>query len=1548
MAERISGLSISLDLETAQVDRSLSQIKNSFSSLRKSAQVNMNNIKFGSKDITTYKKNVDELTKSYERQKQNVDDVKRRMDNMKAAGDDNTEAFKRLNGEYNRQVDELNKLGHALDGAKDKMRDLYVEQSNFTKAGHAFDTAGSHVQSFGGEVQKVGGGLTKWITAPILGAITAAGGLTTALGWKRLVGIDNARAQLKGMGYDAEDVGRITDQVSEAVQGGMMTVAEGTSAAAGAMAAGVEEGEELQKYLKLIDAGAVGMNRSVSETAMIFNRVQGSGKLMTQELNMIEESMPGFSSKLAEHLQVGPEEMRKMVTAGEVTSEDFLTVMDGMAGGMAEAYSDTWSGMVQNTLANIGILGQSLMGGVFEQSKEAIGEFLDLLRSDAWRSWAAEAGETIGQVFTNIVDKVRTGVEWFTNLSTEQKKLVGIFGAVAVAAGPLLTVFGGITIFVGKVISALSPLFLNLGKLAGSFKAVRAGVMTFGTAFPKLAGLIGILTGPIGITVAAIAALGAGFVLAYNKSESFRVFIKNLKARFMYALDGVLEFKDKMMTTFEGIFAMFRGDWLEGRSILQKLGMSDEQVLAVENGVLKVQRFFHDMKQHINNAFSSISGFFQETLAKIKSFWDSDGQQLMTGISNAVNIIKGIITFAISVISGAITAAMPHIQSIISNTFAIVKTVVSTVWSAIQIIISNGLNIILGLVKIFSGLFTGDWSKMFEGVKQIFNGAINIFIGLSRALMTGVINIIKLLVTGVIERFKMMVALVIGAISGMRTTVQNVISALREAFIQIVTNLSLRAVSIFTSLRTSTQNIIQTLRNTVSNIIQNLRDRFVSIVQNLYNRIRNIFTNLLNAGRSIFNNMRNTIANIISNMRDRVVNTVTNLWTRVRNTFNNLKSGTQEIFNAVKTYLTDKWDGIKSSVTDTASDLWDGVKGTFETMRDGLSNIIDEIVDFIGDMTDGVKKGLNKLIDGVNWVAGKIGMDSIPKIELSTGTTHDQTVNRSVKTTGDGALKDDVIATVGDKGPGNGPGGFRRELIQFPNGKTALTPAKDTKTLLPKGSRVFNGKQTHALMNGVKLSTGTTKNGMFDGFGEAIGNAYSGAKDAVSKGINKVGDAIGDVWDFATNPGKLVDKVLSTFGVNFDFAEGDILGGLMQAMYKKLKESVKSLFTGWLEDSGGGDGSSFTKFPVTTPYSPDKPVPGYPTQFNGGKHFGKDYATPVGTVLTAPNAGKVSELSDHGGGIVAKLLSGKFTQFFLHLQSVLKTGQVKKGEPFAKTGNSGAWTTAAHLHYQVEKGNSPYVTNKNTVDPDEYLAGKGGASGGSKAAGAWRPQVIAALKKNGLPTTKAYQDAWIKQIDTESGGNAGITQQIQDINSGGNEARGLVQVIPPTFNAYKLPGHGNIMNGLDNLMAGMNYAKNRYGASGMLSRIGKGIGYAKGGLLQKEGFFYGAEGNQEEMIIPLNRPTEAMKLMALAAKKIGGEGKKTSQLPNVPRGNDHDLSVLEDKLDKMIQLMQLLLEKDQDIKLNGRSVKEEMDQYDYDDEMIQRLLKGRKKGVPAT
>lgn len=124
----------------------------------------------------------------------------------------------------------------------------------------------------------------------------------------------------------------------------------------------------------------------------------------------------------------------------------------------------------------------------------------------------------------------------------------------------------------------------------------------------------------------------------------------------------------------------------------------------------------------------------------------------------------------------------------------------------------------------------------------------------------------------------------------------------------------------------------------------------------------------------------------------------------------------------------------------------------------------------------------------------------------------------------------------------------------------------------------------------------------------------------------------------------------------------------------------------------------------------------------------------------------------------------------------------------------------------------------------------GNGPGGS-GVNRWAPTVRQALALNHLPVIPAYVNAWLRQIKTESGGNPGAVQgAIGDINNlTGNLARGLVQVIPPTFARFHLPGLNNIMAGLDNLAAGMNYAKHTY--PDMLSVIGHGHGYDSGGWL---------------------------------------------------------------------------------------------------------------------
>ena len=137
----------------------------------------------------------------------------------------------------------------------------------------------------------------------------------------------------------------------------------------------------------------------------------------------------------------------------------------------------------------------------------------------------------------------------------------------------------------------------------------------------------------------------------------------------------------------------------------------------------------------------------------------------------------------------------------------------------------------------------------------------------------------------------------------------------------------------------------------------------------------------------------------------------------------------------------------------------------------------------------------------------------------------------------------------------------------------------------------------------------------------------------------------------------------------------------------------------------------------------------------------------------------------------------------------------------------------------------------------------------------------------------------LRQIQTESGGNEKAVQGgYTDVNTiSGDLAKGLMQTISATFNAYAFPGHHNIFNGYDNLLAALAYAKNRYGSN--LSFLGQGHGYANGGLITQHQIAEIGEGNKPEVIIPLDKMKDSrgFELLGKTAVAMAARDGKTSQ-----------------------------------------------------------------------
>lgn len=499
--EKLKGLAIELDMDHLAVDRGLKGLKDNLRTVNSEMKRNMSAFDFGEKSVKKYETSLSGLNKKLEVQKVAVAEAKKEYEAMVKEHGHGSKEAERAAREYNNQAAALNNLERYIENTKKELAEFEKQQrianSGWTKFGNKLESYGGKLKGIGNQMSDVGSQMTNKITKPALIAGGAVGGMVAAFGWKRLTSLDAAQAQLKGLGYNTKEVGRISEQVTTAIDGGMTTMAEGTAVAAGALAAGVKEGKELERYIKLVGDAAVGANRPVNEMAMIFNRVQGSGKLMTQELNSIEDGMPGFSKAMAKHLGVSTEEFRKMVTAGKVSSKDFLNVMDDFAGGMASAYAESWDGMVANTKAYIGIIGENFLRGVFQDSKKSLADFIELLKSPEVQQRAEEMGEKAQVAFNKMKDSIMGVVEWYINLDDGQKKIVHSLGLVAIAGGPVLQFTGKLTTGLGHVFEATSKVSKAIGVARGA--GLVAGLASLGPA-----GVAGVAVVGLGAVVASL------------------------------------------------------------------------------------------------------------------------------------------------------------------------------------------------------------------------------------------------------------------------------------------------------------------------------------------------------------------------------------------------------------------------------------------------------------------------------------------------------------------------------------------------------------------------------------------------------------------------------------------------------------------------------------------------------------------------------------------------------------------------------------------------------------------------------------------------------------------------------------------------------------------------------------------------------------------------------------------------------------------------------------------------------------------------------------
>ncbi|MBO1083846.1 peptidoglycan endopeptidase EnpA [Enterococcus faecalis] len=553
-----------------------------------------------------------------------------------------------------------------------------------------------------------------------------------------------------------------------------------------------------------------------------------------------------------------------------------------------------------------------------------------------------------------------------------------------------------------------------------------------------------------------------------------------------------------------------------------------------------------------------------------------------------------------------------------------------------------------------------------------------------------------------------------------------------------------------------------------------------------------------------------------------------------------------------------KWEVFKKDSKKKFKEIWDGTVEGAKSFGKAFGEAMDKVVSGALETWDNFKTGL---ADKVNAVTGGINVVldffSIPKIPEWKPNTPNSTKNKHGRSfsTGSRGASYSGQALVGEEG-------VELAYNKSTSSMRLLGSNGPEVTNVTSGERILNHSDTKAVLNG-GMGQGTVLPGFHKGKGNGLSdfvdsakdfgantvdkikdfgsNAVDKAKEVGTKAIEKTKDIAETAKDWLSDP---IGKVTGLFNKHNTYKNGKNIQGLGYGVMNKLKDTSSEWVKNKLEAFKGffdsEDGVSFGSGAFAPHFgSPFVRTSDYGKRpgLYGDFHTGIDYAAPTGTPIPAQYPGLVDWVQSSSIGLgehVGIKVADNLWAMYGHMSRIrAKMGdKVKAGQIVGDVGSSG-WSTGPHVHYELRKGGP----NGQHVNPDTY----GGAAGGvAVGAAGWGPQVRKAAKQMNQQVSDAEVNGILAQIQRESSGNQSIIQSsaVWDVNTAsGNPARGLLQYIPQTFDAYKVRGYENIMNGFHQLMAFFNNSNWRtdlpYGHSGWGPTGHRLRAYAKGGRPSK-------------------------------------------------------------------------------------------------------------------
>lgn len=1241
MAERISGLSIGLDLDSGGIDRSLSEIKRSFRGLDSSIRTNMNNLKYGERSMGSYEKTVEGLNDDIEKQRKNLDDLGKKHEEAVNEQGENSKAATRLATEYNKQADNLNYLERQLDTTTAEMEEFRKEQerqnSNWNKVGEQLESTGENMVQVGDGMKNVGQNMSAYVTAPLVGVGAAAAtlgisfedsmakvqatsgasaseledledkaremGATTRFsaseasdalyymslaGWETDEMLDGIDGTMQLAAASGEDLGTVSDILTDSLTAFGLAAADSARMADVLAAASSNANTDVSgmgaafQYVAPI-AGSLGFtieDTSVALGLLADNGIKGQ-KAGTQLRSMMTRlvSPTGAAADTIEELGL-------QVSNADGTMRPLDDIMQQLRGTIGHL-DEEQQAQVATTL-----FGQEAMSGALavintsEEDYDALAGAVDNAEGSA-QDMADTMEDTTGgslRELKSMLEEVALQLfdemaPAFEGIIERVKEAVQWFSDLSDETKENIVQWGALAAAIGPVLIIGGTLVSSIGKL-----------------LVPMGKLLQLIAAKGGLT-AALGGLGAGL----GKVAAFAT------GPWGIAIGAII-----------GGGALLHNHMKED-AIPAVEGFGDQVSDTTTEAVLDFQDLHTNAETEMTLLFADTKPITEEGTAELQGLFDN----MYSTISEAAEINR--------------EENVSTMQELFAETG---ETVDEEEQKMLEKLNENYTN----------------RDKQLEDMYNRQQEILQIAAEEERTLT---------------EEEEQELQKINERMQGLAI---ETLSASEEEQLIIKETMSQEKGAI--DARTAADTVMRSKEakeGVVAEATEQYEERIAAIAyeRDVMGTISEEEANKLieEAGRSK--------DDTITAAEERHAGIVTEAQEQAAEHVNEVDWETGEILSKWQVFGNDlnTWaDGVDAWWAETWDNMLEKARAIPGKIATAWRNsaIRDSIAQFINSGASALETGINSIVSGINWVMDKLGSSK------RVGTVSIGRVSRNRTNSGTSRPTRLAYADGTDSHPGGpalvGDGGMK-ELILYPNGHMGLSPDTDTLVDLPRGTQVASGPETKDIME---------KYGIPE---------YASGIGAVWDKLKGIGSSI---WNWVSGGAKnVVGNLLDRLGINnISFPSGAV-SDIIDSGWGWVKDSAVGFIKDQLASLAPGN-INFGGMRRTSGYGPRSSPGGIGSTY----HRGVDFGAPMGTTIASQTGGIVAQAGYHGTrGNFVRIKQGIYDYMYQHnLRNLVSTGQsVSKGQGIGLLGSTGA-STGPHLHFEIWRNGTP-------INPEPFIGG---------------------------------------------------------------------------------------------------------------------------------------------------------------------------------------------------------------------------------------------------